>query len=107
MLLSGGMGAVLSQLDESGADHPVAYFSRKLLPREERYSTVEKECLVVKLSIQAFRVYLLGKLQTDHRGSTVAGLGKREQCPTYTVEFIPPAVPVRVGIPAWQPEWEC
>ena len=42
MLLSGGMGAVLSQLDESGADHPVAYFSRKLLPREERYSTVEK-----------------------------------------------------------------
>ena len=70
MLLSGGMGAVLSQLDESGADHPVAYFSHKLLPREERYSTVEKECLAVKLGIQAFRVYLLGKpfvVQTDHR----------------------------------------
>ena len=65
-----GVGAVLSQLDESGADHPVAYFSRKLLPREERYSTVEKECLAVKLGIQAFRVYLLGKpfvVQTDHR----------------------------------------
>ena len=67
-----GVGAVLSQLDESGADHPVAYFSRKVLPREERYSTVEKECLAVKLSIQAFRVYLhvLGKpfvVQTDHR----------------------------------------
>ena len=65
-----GVGAVLSQLDESGADHPVAYFSRKLLPREERYSTVEKECLAVKLGIKAFRVYLLGKpfvVQTDHR----------------------------------------
>ena len=64
------MGAVLSQLDESGADHPVAYFSCKLLLREERYSTVEKECLAVKLGIQAFKVYLLGKpfvVQTDHQ----------------------------------------
>ena len=47
------MGVVLSQLDESGADHPVAYFSRKLLLRKQRYSTVEKECLAIKLSIQA------------------------------------------------------
>ena len=62
------MGAVLSQPDGSGADHPVAYFSRKLLPREEEYSTVE-ECLAIKLGIQAFRVYLLGRpftVQTDH-----------------------------------------
>ena len=35
---------MLSQLDDNGDDHPVAYFSRKLLPREEKYSTVEKEC---------------------------------------------------------------
>ena len=65
-----GVGAVLSQLDASGAEHPVAYFSRKLLPREERYATVEKECLAIKLGIQAFRIYLLGqtfKIQTDHR----------------------------------------
>jgi len=65
-----GVGAVLSQLDEVGADHPVAFFSRKLLPREERYSTIEKECLAIKLAIHAFRVYLLGcpfTIQTDHR----------------------------------------
>ena len=31
-----GIGAVLSPCDESGADHTVAYNSRKLLPREER-----------------------------------------------------------------------
>ena len=65
-----GIGAVLSQLDEDGHDHPVAFFSRKLLPREERYSTVEKECLAIKLRVQAFKVYLLGKpfcVQTDHR----------------------------------------
>ena len=65
-----GIGAVLSQCDEAGDEHPVAYFSRKLLPREQRYSTVEKECLAIKLSIEAFKVYLLGKpfqIQTDHR----------------------------------------
>lgn len=46
------------------------YFSRKFLPREQRYSTVEKECLAIKLGAQAFRVYLLGRpftIQTDHR----------------------------------------
>ena len=51
-------------------EHPIAYFSRKFLPREERYSTVEKECLAIKLALQAFKVYLLGRpflVQTDHR----------------------------------------
>ena len=66
-----GVGAVLSQPGvEAGTDHPVAYFSKKLLPREEKYSTVEKECLAIKLATQAFRVYLLGRhftIQTDHR----------------------------------------
>ena len=55
-----GVGAVLSQIDDTGSDHPVAYYSKKLLPREQRYSTIEKECLAIKLATQAFRVYLLG-----------------------------------------------
>ena len=65
-----GVGAVLSQVNDEGQDHPVAYFSRKLLPREEKYSTIEKECLAIKLSVQIFHVYLMGrpfKVQTDHR----------------------------------------
>ena len=65
-----GVGAVLSQPDADGGDRPVAYFSRKLLPREERYSTIEKECLAIKLGVQAFHVYLNGRMltiQTDHR----------------------------------------
>ena len=51
-------------------DHPVAYFSRKLFLREQKYSTIERECLAIKLATQALRVYLLGKpfiVQTDHR----------------------------------------
>ena len=65
-----GIGGVLSQLDDQGTDNPVAYFSRKLLLREQKYSTIEKECLAIKLATQAFRVYLLGKpfvIQTDHQ----------------------------------------
>ena len=65
-----GVGAVLSQKDDEGSDRPVAYFSRKLLQREERYSTIEKECLAIKLGVEAFKVYLIGRpftIETDHR----------------------------------------
>uniref|UniRef100_A0A1X7VFS1 Reverse transcriptase/retrotransposon-derived protein RNase H-like domain-containing protein n=1 Tax=Amphimedon queenslandica TaxID=400682 RepID=A0A1X7VFS1_AMPQE len=37
-----GVGAVLSQLDNDGVEHPLVYASRKLLPKENRYSIVEK-----------------------------------------------------------------
>ena len=64
-----GVGAVLSQLDDNDQDHAIRYFSRKLLPREQKYATVEKECLAVKLGIQHFAVYLMEepfRIQTDH-----------------------------------------
>ena len=37
-----GLGVVLSQVDAQGEEHPVAFTSRKLLPREMNYSTIEK-----------------------------------------------------------------
>ena len=49
-----GIGAVLSQLNE---DFSVAYNSQKL--RTEN-STVEKECLAIKLAVKAFHTYLTG-----------------------------------------------
>ena len=65
-----GVGGVLSQLGEDNCEGPITYFSRKLLAREEKHSTVEKECLAIKLAVNAFRVYVLGRpftIQTDHR----------------------------------------
>ena len=47
-----GIGAVLSQMTEEGVGRPVAFFSRKLLPRETHYSTVEKECLGVDAALK-------------------------------------------------------
>ena len=65
-----GVGAVLSQVQEDGQEHPVGYCSQKLLARELRYSSIEKECLAIKLALDAFKVYLLGRkfvVQTNHR----------------------------------------
>ena len=64
-----GVGAVLLQEDDEAVKHPVAFASRKLLPRETRYSTIEKECLAIIWGITKFQEYLYGKefiLETDH-----------------------------------------
>lgn len=45
---------------EDGFEQPVSYYSQKLLPREQRYSTVEKDLLAIKLTTSALKVYLLG-----------------------------------------------
>ena len=43
-----GLGAVLLQ-DFNGVKHPIIYISRKLQPREQKYATVELECLSYRL----------------------------------------------------------
>ena len=68
-----GIGAVLSQSDEKGQDRPIAYFSHKLLPRETKYATVEKECLAIVEEVRHFRVCVTGipfTVQTDFSTST-------------------------------------
>ena len=64
-----GLGAVLLQ-GPPGEQRPVVYLSRKLFPRETRYSTVEKECLALKWAVDSLKYYLMEKdfvLETDHR----------------------------------------
>ena len=64
-----GLGAILLQEFE-GVLHPVAFASRKLLPRETRYSTIERECLAIVWAIKKFELYLYNRqfvIQTDHQ----------------------------------------
>ena len=71
-----GLGAVLSQLDKDGSDYPVMYISRKLLSREQQYSTIEKECLAIVWAIRSLWYYLYGRqfvIQTDHQPLTWLG----------------------------------
>uniref|UniRef100_K7EYF0 ribonuclease H n=1 Tax=Pelodiscus sinensis TaxID=13735 RepID=K7EYF0_PELSI len=63
-----GLGAVLAQQQE-GAEKPILYLSRKLLPREQMYSAIEREALAVRWAVEALRYYLLGgtfQLVTGH-----------------------------------------
>ena len=64
-----GIAYVLAQRNEIREEHPLAYGSRKLLPRERKFSTIEKEALVIVEGIRHFRVYLERTeftIETDH-----------------------------------------
>ena len=52
-----GVGAVLEQR-VSSAEHPVAFFSKKLNEHQRRYSTIEKETLALILALNHFDVYI-------------------------------------------------
>ena len=56
---SEGIGAILLQ-EEGGVKHPVAFASKKLLPRERNYSTTEREALAIVWGVQKYEMYLLG-----------------------------------------------
>lgn len=67
-----GIGAVLLQ-EYDDVRFPIAYASKKLLPAQRAYSTIEKEGLAIVWAISKFRTYLYGKtftLLTDHRPLT-------------------------------------
>jgi len=65
-----GVGAVLLQEYTAGEKRPIAFASRKLLPRESRYSTIERECLAITWGVKKFLEYFYGTefiLETDHK----------------------------------------
>ena len=48
------IGAVLSQYDKQGIEHPITYFSHTLLPRKEKYHITQKECLAMVEEMKHF-----------------------------------------------------
>ena len=64
-----GLGAILSQEQEDGQVHPIAYASRTLDPAERNYGISELETLGLVWALRYFRAYLLGHpctVYTDH-----------------------------------------
>ena len=64
-----GLGAVLSVVRD-GEELPVAFWSRKLQPRERRYGATELEGLAVVAAVNHFDAYLVThpfSIETDHR----------------------------------------
>lgn len=65
-----GIGAVLNQ-QWGEEDHPIAFFSRKPIPREQHWAAMDKECLAIVKGIRHFAFYLTGvavpfTVVTDH-----------------------------------------
>jgi CRISPR/Cas system CMR-associated protein Cmr5 small subunit len=65
-------GGVLSQKDNNGLLHPVAFFSRKLLPAKYNYKIYDKELLAIVNALEHWRPELEGtelpiQILTDHK----------------------------------------
>jgi len=54
------LGGVLSQKDDEGKLHPVAFHSRKLMPAEINYEIHDKELLAIVDCFERWRRYLEG-----------------------------------------------
>ena len=68
------VGGVLTQKKEE-SHQPIAFYSSKLSPAEQKYSTTERELYAMLLCLRKFRCYVEGreiKIHTDHRPLTWA-----------------------------------
>lgn len=65
------ISGVLMQFDDvNQCDYVIAYASRKLLPRETRYSTIELELMAIVFALTHFHHWTYGKkthVYSDHR----------------------------------------
>ena len=87
-----GVGAVLSQMDDSGREMPIAFASRRLSQSESRYAQIEREGLGIIFGITKFHNYLCGVsksfvLITDHK-PLIKLFGEHEGLPEMTAARI-------------------
>lgn len=64
------ISAILCQRGKDNKEHVISYASRKLLPRETKYSVIELELLAAVFGVTKFNHYVYGRkieLQSDHR----------------------------------------
>jgi hypothetical protein len=77
-----GFGAILSQCDDNGVEHPCAYASRALNPSQENWAPYHKEHAAMLFACKQFKPYLVGKeftIRTDHKPLTTLN-NKQAQC---------------------------
>ena len=85
-----GLGAVLCQTDDEGQEHPIVYNSRKLLDRERKLATTEKECLGIVWAVELLKPYLYGTefvIETDHNALVWLEKFKDTKSETFEMEF--------------------
>ena len=76
------MGAVIQQRAQGGWQ-PLAFFSRKLSPAQQKYSAYDRELLAIYEAVKYFRHMLEARnftILTDHKPLTFAFHQKRDKC---------------------------
>jgi RNase H-like domain found in reverse transcriptase len=69
------LGGVISQ-----NKRPIEFYSRQLIPAQNRYTTTEREFLAIVDTLKEFRIILLGhtiKVYTDHKNLTYTNFNTR------------------------------
>ena len=97
------VGGVLSQQQQDGTTHPVAFFSVTLNASQQRWSTHSKEAYALLLAVRTWHVYLAGTefiLNSDHnplvhirntkdpRGKFARWISELEEY-NYTIQYLP------------------
>ena len=110
------VGAVLSQLDKDGHEHPCAFYSRALNDRETKWAPYFLEHLAMVTACRHFRPYLIGKhftLRTDHKplltmnkvqGNTLDRMRAELEDYDFTVEYMRGADMIADGLSRLKPE---
>ena len=81
---------MLAQETVNGEEHPIAYYSRKMQPRECIYSATKQEGLAVMNACMHFTPYLLGHpftVVTDHKALLLLALTLRQF--TFSIKYRP------------------
>jgi cleavage and polyadenylation specificity factor subunit 1 len=76
------MGAILQQRVQ-GIWQPLAFFSRKLSPSQQKYSTYNRELLAIYEAVRYFQHVLEARhfaIFTDHKPLIFAFHQKRDKC---------------------------
>jgi hypothetical protein len=68
-------GAVLTQLDSNGDQHPISFISKTISPAERNYEIYDRELLVIIRALEEWRHYIQGSPHTtiilsDHKNLT-------------------------------------
>nr|POE96137.1 transposon tf2-9 polyprotein [Quercus suber] len=82
---------VISLLEDDGRWHPMAFWSRKMIPAETRYATFDQELLAIAKTFKEWRRYLEGaqhtiELLTDH--NNLVGLQRVERLTRRQAEYM-------------------
>jgi hypothetical protein len=82
-------GAVLTQIDANGNQHPISFISKTLSPAEQNYEIYDRELLAIIWALEEWRHYIQGSLHTtiilsDHKNLTyhreAKNLNRRQAC---------------------------